>query len=159
MSKVSPYFGPELPSTHPLLGLSLGYLPELGPGAAPSIFARYSGLTPFSKFTQIYIRIYYIETISIESRARLACIGQVPVLWLFTVNVNYTTCGNNAEKPLDQTEARRAKKNSFETASPFPRVWITTPRKEMSLIFMIDCGHEELKIGEKNASTAMLSFS
>ena len=58
-----------------------------------------------------------------------------------------------------QTEARSAEKNSFETASPFPRVWITTPPKEMSLIFMIDCGHEELKIGEKNASTAMLSFS
>ena len=73
------------------------------------------------------MRIYYIETISIDSRARLACIGQVPVLWLFTVNVNYTTCGNNAEKPLDQTEARRAEKNFFETASPFPRVWITTP--------------------------------
>ena len=79
----------------------------------------------------------------------MACIGQVPVLWLFTVNVNYATCGNNAEKPLDQTEARRAEKNSFETASPFPRVWITTPPKEMSLIFMIDCGHKELKIGEK----------
>ena len=54
----------------------------------------------------MYIRIYYIEKISIDSRARLPCIGQVPVLWLFIVKVNYTTCGNNAEKLLDQTEKK-----------------------------------------------------
>ena len=123
MSKVSPYFGPELPSTHQLLGLSLGYLPVLGSAAAPSIFARYPGLTlrrhllaNSHKYIYTYTILKQFPLTRVQGWLVLAM--QVSVLWLFIVKVKYTTCGNNAEKPLDQTEARRAEKNFFETTPP-----------------------------------------